>query len=123
MQTQRSRGCCYWPRLLLRIVCQGGGDTSTPMHPAPCQPPHLPRDAWCSCGPEKGAILESLVAEQRPALALELGTFMGYGAARIARNLPPGGRLISIEASEEQVGGWVGSCRLAVVVWVWGAGL
>ncbi|PSC72400.1 catechol O-methyltransferase-like [Micractinium conductrix] len=54
------------------------------------------------CGPEKGAILESLVAEQRPALALELGTFMGYGAARIARNLPPGGRLISIEASEEQ---------------------
>ena len=29
------------------------------------------------CGPEKGAILERLVARQRPALALELGTFMG----------------------------------------------
>ncbi|KAL4443450.1 hypothetical protein ABPG75_011187 [Micractinium tetrahymenae] len=54
------------------------------------------------CGPEKGAILEELVAAQQPALALELGTFMGYGAARIARQLPPGGRLISIEASEEQ---------------------
>lgn len=55
------------------------------------------------CGPEKGAILERLVARQRPALALELGTFMGYGCARIARQLPPGGRLVSIEAREEQV--------------------
>ncbi|KAI3428022.1 hypothetical protein D9Q98_006408 [Chlorella vulgaris] len=54
------------------------------------------------CGPEKGAILESLVARQRPQLALELGTFMGYGAARISRQLPPGGRLITIEAGEEQ---------------------
>ncbi len=29
------------------------------------------------CGPEKGAILEELVAAQQPALAVELGTFMG----------------------------------------------
>jgi predicted O-methyltransferase YrrM len=43
------------------------------------------------------------VARQQPQLALELGTFMGYGAARISRQLPPGGRLITIEAGEEQV--------------------
>jgi catechol O-methyltransferase len=57
------------------------------------------------CGPEKGAILERLVAAQQPELVLELGTFMGYGTMRIARRLPPRGRVVSIEASEEQVGG------------------
>lgn len=44
------------------------------------------------------------MAEQAPTLALELGTFMGYGAIRIARSLPPSGRLVSMEASAEQVG-------------------
>lgn len=83
--------------------------------PQPPYPPSACHDADCQpstlclclqrhrCGPEKGAILESLVARQRPQLALELGTFMGYGAARISRQLPPGGRLITIEAGEEQV--------------------
>ena len=33
---------------------------------------------------------------------------MGYGTARIARQLPPGGRVVSIEAGEEQVG----ACQL-----------
>lgn len=55
------------------------------------------------CGPEKGALLERLVAAQQPPLALELGTFMAYGALRIARQLPPGGRLVTVEAGEEQV--------------------
>ena len=72
--------------------------------------------ACCSCGPEKGAILERLVAQQRPTLVLELGTFMGYGTARIARQLPPGGRIVSIEAGEEQVGGWVGGCHLLLLI-------
>ena len=70
-----------------------------------------PSAACCRCGPEKGAILERLVAEQRPALVVELGTFMGYGTARIARQLPPGSRVISIEAGEEQVGAWQRSRR------------
>lgn len=59
---------------------------------------------WCRSGPEKGRLLEELVASQAPVLALELGTFMGYGAIRIACSLPPGGRLVSVEASAEQVG-------------------
>jgi predicted O-methyltransferase YrrM len=54
------------------------------------------------CGREKGALLEGQVAAAAPALALELGTFMGYGSIRIARNLPPGGRLVSLEADEAQ---------------------
>ena len=66
----------------------------------------LPR---CIClrrsGPEKGGVLEEVVRQEAPQLALELGTFMGYGAIRIARALPPGGRLVTVEASAEQVGG------------------
>lgn len=50
---------------------------------APTQSPTLPAShlklsyATRRCGPEKGAILEQLVARQRPAVTLELGTFMG----------------------------------------------
>jgi predicted O-methyltransferase YrrM len=39
-------------------------------------------------------------------LVLELGTFIGYGTVRIARALPPGGRVISIEADEDRVSEW-----------------
>jgi catechol O-methyltransferase len=48
-------------------------------------------------GDEKGAILEDAVRRARPRLALELGAYVGYSALRIARALPPGGRLVSVE--------------------------
>ncbi len=47
--------------------------------------------------PDESALLELLVALARPELALEVGTFTGYGAIRIARGLPPGGRLVCCE--------------------------
>jgi hypothetical protein len=50
-------------------------------------------------GPEKGAIIERLVAAAAPAAALELGTFLGYSAIRIARSMPAGGRLVCVEAN------------------------
>jgi catechol O-methyltransferase len=48
-------------------------------------------------GDEKGAILEAAVARAAPRLALELGAYVGYSALRIARALPPGGRLVTVE--------------------------
>lgn len=56
-------------------------------------------------GPEKGALLEGVLA-QRPGIttALELGSFLGYSAIRIARRLPPperGGMLVCIEANPD----------------------
>ena len=36
-------------------------------------------------------------------VALELGGYIGYSAIRIARNLPPGGKLYSIEPNEKHV--------------------
>jgi catechol O-methyltransferase len=48
-------------------------------------------------GDEKGAILEAAVTRAAPRLALELGAYVGYSALRIARALPPGGRLVTVE--------------------------
>lgn len=38
-----------------------------------------------------------LVEEKAPACVLELGTYCGYSTLLIARALPPGGRLLTVE--------------------------
>jgi catechol O-methyltransferase len=48
-------------------------------------------------GDEKGAILDGVVARVQPERAVELGAYVGYSALRIARKLPKGGHLYSIE--------------------------
>jgi predicted O-methyltransferase YrrM len=45
----------------------------------------------------KAAIVEMLVKKHKPLFAVETGTLVGYSAIRIARNLPKGGKLISVE--------------------------
>jgi caffeoyl-CoA O-methyltransferase len=54
-------------------------------------------------GPETGAFLRVLVRLTRARLCIEVGTLAGYSAIWIARGLPPGGRLICIEASATHV--------------------
>ena len=49
-------------------------------------------------GDEKGALLDAAVRRADPRLALELGTYCGYGALRIAR-AAPSSRVISVELS------------------------
>lgn len=49
-------------------------------------------------GDEKGALLEAAVRRADPQLALELGTYCGYGALRIAR-AAPSARIVSVELS------------------------
>lgn len=44
-----------------------------------------------------GRVLQLLTLLTRPARALEIGTLFGYSALHIARGLPPGGRLTSLE--------------------------
>jgi catechol O-methyltransferase len=51
-----------------------------------------------SVGDEKGALVEAAVRRSAPALALELGTYCGYGAMRIARAAPTA-RVYSVEFS------------------------
>ncbi len=49
-------------------------------------------------GDEKGKLLDAAVRRSDPKLALELGTYCGYGALRIAR-AAPSARVFSVELS------------------------
>ena len=58
------------------------------------------RSIMINVGDEKGALLDDAVRRVAPRLVLELGTYCGYSALRMARVLPPGGRIVSVEFSE-----------------------
>jgi len=51
--------------------------------------------------PLQGTFMSVLAAAVRPALAIEIGTFTGYSSLAVARALPPGGRLLCCDISEE----------------------
>jgi catechol O-methyltransferase len=57
------------------------------------------RSVMINVGDEKGEILDQAVRRASPALLLELGTYCGYSGLRMARVMPPGARLCSIEFS------------------------
>jgi catechol O-methyltransferase len=61
-------------------------------------------------GDEKGAILDRAVRRARPRRLLELGTYCGYSALRMARVMSPGAQLWSIEFSEA-------NARIARRIW------
>jgi len=48
-------------------------------------------------GDKKGALLDTALERAQPKVILELGTYVGYSAIRMAQRLPVGGRLYSIE--------------------------
>jgi caffeoyl-CoA O-methyltransferase len=50
---------------------------------------------------EQGAFLQLLTSALGTRLAVEIGTFTGYSSVCIARGLPPGGRLVCFDTSEE----------------------
>jgi caffeoyl-CoA O-methyltransferase len=61
----------------------------------------LGRVAQMQISAGQGALLTLLTRLARPSLAVEVGTFTGYSALCIARGLPPGGRLICFDLSDE----------------------
>jgi catechol O-methyltransferase len=50
-------------------------------------------------GEEKGGVLDRAIDRVRPRRLLELGTYCGYSALRMARRMPPDGHLYSVEFS------------------------
>jgi caffeoyl-CoA O-methyltransferase len=54
-------------------------------------------------GTLEGRLLTALVAMLRPRLVLEIGTFTGYSALSMAEVLPPDGRIVTCDISEEHV--------------------
>lgn len=55
------------------------------------------QDALPFIGPEKGALLQQLVREKQPRLAVEVGTLCGYSTLLIAQAMSPDAQLISLE--------------------------
>jgi predicted O-methyltransferase YrrM len=54
-------------------------------------------DRWLLIGAEKGAVLEETVRKYRPKRVVEVGAYVGYSAILMARHLPPGARIQTIE--------------------------
>jgi predicted O-methyltransferase YrrM len=52
-------------------------------------------------GAIEGRFLQTLVFLGQPQLVLELGTYSGYSALAMAAALPPGGRIVTCEISQE----------------------
>ena len=61
----------------------------------------LTRSVMINVGDEKGEILDRAVQRASPERLLELGTYCGYSGLRMARVMPAGARLYSIEYSPE----------------------
>jgi catechol O-methyltransferase len=55
------------------------------------------RSFMINVGDEKGALLDEALRRASPKLILELGTYCGYSALRMARVMPEGARIVSIE--------------------------
>ena len=51
--------------------------------------------------PAQGALMTLLTTLLRPEFAVEVGTFTGYSGLAVAKALPPGGRLLCCDISEE----------------------
>src|SRR3954447_431091 len=58
-------------------------------------------DAGMKSRADAGALLTILARLVGARTAIEIGTFTGYGAIRIARGLAPGGRLTCLEVDPE----------------------
>ncbi len=61
----------------------------------------MSRSVMINVGDEKGEILDRALRRASPRLLLELGTYCGYSALRMASVMPAGARVCSIEFSRE----------------------
>ncbi|KAI8479795.1 hypothetical protein Bbelb_424540, partial [Branchiostoma belcheri] len=52
-------------------------------------------------GETKGVVLDQAIRDLQPKVCLELGTYCGYSAIRMARQLRTGGRVIGVEHSQK----------------------
>jgi predicted O-methyltransferase YrrM len=52
---------------------------------------------------ETGRLLATLVAAKRPQLVLEVGTAIGYSTIHMARELPPDGRIVTLERDPRRI--------------------
>jgi caffeoyl-CoA O-methyltransferase len=61
----------------------------------------FPAETSLPIAPEQGTLMTLLTQLTGATSAIEIGTFTGYSSICIARGLPPGGRLLCCDVSEE----------------------
>jgi len=87
---------------LFRYVCAcGAGRRDGLLEALRAETAALGDIAEMQIGPDQGAFLTILTAAIGARSAIEVGTFTGYSSICIARGLPPGGRLLCLDASRE----------------------
>jgi caffeoyl-CoA O-methyltransferase len=87
---------------LFRYVCAfGAGRRDRALEALRAETAALGDIAEMQIGPDQGAFLTILTAAIGARAAIEVGTFTGYSSICIARGLPPGGRLLCLDASQE----------------------
>lgn len=62
-----------------------------------------PSTCTYASSPPSGQIMDEVIREYSPSLVLELGAYCGYSAVRMARLLPPGARLLTMEINPDYV--------------------
>jgi len=87
---------------LFRYICVcGAGQRDGSLEALRSETATLGEIAEMQIGPDQGAFLTILTAAIGARSALEVGTFTGYSSICIARGLPPDGRLLCLDASQE----------------------
>lgn len=82
-------------------ACHSGGD-DRPLEALRAETEDkFPDVAMMQIGGDQGAFMTLLVAAVGAKEAIEIGTFTGYSSICIARGLPPKGRLLCLDISEE----------------------
>lgn len=62
------------------------------------------KEEWLMCiGDKKGKYLEDAIKESKAKIVVECGTFIGYSSTRIARLLPEGGKVYTIDPDERRM--------------------
>jgi len=59
------------------------------------------RQGWPIIGPERGKILDEIIAKHNPSTILEVGTLVGYSAIRMGRHLKKGQKMTCVELRDD----------------------
>src|SRR5580658_163745 len=87
---------------LFRYICAcGAGPRDASLEALRMETAALGEIAEMQIGQDQGVFLTILTAAIGARSAIEVGTFTGYSSICIARGLPPDGRLLCLDASQE----------------------
>jgi O-methyltransferase len=93
-------GITGWDQVVTDYIIRFGTQETALMQALRDETAALP-ESGMQIGPDQGQLLGFLVRLLGVRQALEIGTFTGYSALAVAQTLPPGGKLICCDVSEQ----------------------